>query len=244
MDIEKVGKFLKNSRKRLGFTQSYVANQIGVSPQAVSKWERGENMPDITYFPDISKIYQVSIKDILKEGIVGNEENKLPSQNIKLFENIIFEGLISNINSSDNIENIDVTLDHFIYMNDSQKHMILNSIMQKPDYIIALEEILPYTNKRHRLQIVANILQKKDFENLEEISVYMNNDMKQIALDCILAEKRLDIIEQIITIFNRKHRNCIVEHLNEIITDINVIENLMPFFDKSQIEKLREVYII
>lgn len=41
MDQEKVGKFIAEKRKAKGLTQEDVANQFGITSQAVSKWERG-----------------------------------------------------------------------------------------------------------------------------------------------------------------------------------------------------------
>ena len=48
MDSEKIGKFIKELRKRNNLTQADLANKYGVTYQAVSKWETGKNIPDIS----------------------------------------------------------------------------------------------------------------------------------------------------------------------------------------------------
>lgn len=65
MNIEKVGEQIAILRKSKGLTQSELGERIGVSFQAVSKWERGETLPDITLLPDLAKILETTIDFIL-----------------------------------------------------------------------------------------------------------------------------------------------------------------------------------
>lgn len=60
-----IGSFLKNFRIENGFTQEEVANHLGVSSKTISKWERGENYPDITFLPTISYYLGVSVDDLI-----------------------------------------------------------------------------------------------------------------------------------------------------------------------------------
>ena len=70
MDIKKVGEQITALRKSKGLTQSELGERTGVSFQAVSKWERGETLPDITLLPDLAKVLETSIDNIL----LGNEK--------------------------------------------------------------------------------------------------------------------------------------------------------------------------
>lgn len=56
-------------RKRNNFTQNDIAEKVYVSRQAVSKWERGESVPDIQTLRALSDIYGVSIDDIIKREL-------------------------------------------------------------------------------------------------------------------------------------------------------------------------------
>lgn len=52
---------IRSLRKEMGITQEEFANAIGVTTQAVSKWERNEGYPDITILPDIAAYFHVSL---------------------------------------------------------------------------------------------------------------------------------------------------------------------------------------
>ena len=63
---------LKNHRKNLGLTQEEVATRIGLSPQAVSKWENGDCLPDCFNLKALADTYGISL-DILLETEHTNE---------------------------------------------------------------------------------------------------------------------------------------------------------------------------
>ena len=71
MDPDKVGKFIKELRKKNNLTQAQFAEKYNVTYQAVSKWENGKNVPDVSLLKQMSKDYNISIDDIL-EGEVKN----------------------------------------------------------------------------------------------------------------------------------------------------------------------------
>ena len=52
-------------RKQKGLTQEALADAIGVTNQSVSKWESGQCCPDITLLPELAKIFEVSIDELL-----------------------------------------------------------------------------------------------------------------------------------------------------------------------------------
>ena len=66
LDQKLFGEKLRNHRKKLGMTQEDVAERIGVSPQAISKWESGDCLPDCFNLKAISNVYKIST-DVLLE---------------------------------------------------------------------------------------------------------------------------------------------------------------------------------
>lgn len=77
-----LGKRIMAQRKRLGLTQDQLAEKLGVTAQAVSKWENDQSCPDITMLPKLAEIFGVSTDELLgrqtqpavHEGEVINED--------------------------------------------------------------------------------------------------------------------------------------------------------------------------
>lgn len=76
MKEELVGKFIKNLRKSNNLTQAEFASKYGVTYQAVSKWENGKAIPDISILKQISEDFNVSLDDILEGEYSKKRFNK------------------------------------------------------------------------------------------------------------------------------------------------------------------------
>lgn len=60
----KIGKNIKRFRRECGLTQAELAKKLGVTTQAVSKWETQMNSPDIALIPRIAQVLGVSIDEL------------------------------------------------------------------------------------------------------------------------------------------------------------------------------------
>ena len=79
MDVRKIGAFLKYLRNEKGITQEQLAEKLGVSGRTVSRWETGNNLPDLSILVQIAEFYHVEIKEILngeREGGTMDSELK------------------------------------------------------------------------------------------------------------------------------------------------------------------------
>ena len=63
-----LGETLRAHRTKCRMTQEFVAETLGVSRQAVSKWENGTSDPSTSNLFALAKLYGVSVEDLLKEG--------------------------------------------------------------------------------------------------------------------------------------------------------------------------------
>ena len=60
-----LGKRIVQKRKQLAMTQEQLAEQLGVTAQAVSKWENDQSCPDITMLPRLAEIFGITTDELL-----------------------------------------------------------------------------------------------------------------------------------------------------------------------------------
>ena len=88
MDQEQIGKFIAKQRKLKELTQEELAEKLGITKNAVSKWERGLCLMDMSLLKPLSEILEVSVNDILAGEIIDDKdiEKKSEENIIKLTE--------------------------------------------------------------------------------------------------------------------------------------------------------------
>jgi len=65
MNQRKIGAFLKHLRKNKGLTQEELAERLYVSSRTVSRWETGNNMPDLDMLIELADFYDVDIRELI-----------------------------------------------------------------------------------------------------------------------------------------------------------------------------------
>ncbi|MBE6714759.1 MAG: helix-turn-helix transcriptional regulator [Ruminococcaceae bacterium] len=76
-----IGQKLSEKRRRAGLTQECVSEHLGVTPQAVSKWENDVSCPDISLLPEIARLYKTTVDEIL--SCEPEREVALISENVR-----------------------------------------------------------------------------------------------------------------------------------------------------------------
>lgn len=76
MNQEKISQLIKKIRTDNNLTQSQFANKYNVTYQAVSKWENGKNLPDITLLTQICRDFEIDINDFLEGNTTTKKHNK------------------------------------------------------------------------------------------------------------------------------------------------------------------------
>ncbi len=101
LDQIKIGKFIASLRKEKGMTQSELAAKIGVTDRAVSKWENGRGMPDISLIQSLCSELSISVNELLCGERISEEEIKIKADenivnSLKLnFKNIKYKRIIT-----------------------------------------------------------------------------------------------------------------------------------------------------
>lgn len=83
MDQIKIGHFIAVCRKEQGLTQLQLAEKLGITDRAVSKWETGKTMPDASLMLDLCKELHVTVNDLLSgERVTMENYDKTMEQNL------------------------------------------------------------------------------------------------------------------------------------------------------------------
>ena len=91
MNQIKIGEFLKELRKEKGLTQEQFAEQFNVSRRSVSRWETGNNMPDLDTLVEMADYYEIDLRELL------DGERKSEKMNEELKETVLKVAEYSNI---------------------------------------------------------------------------------------------------------------------------------------------------
>lgn len=76
MDMDKTGKFIAGCRKGLGLTQAALAEKLGITDRAVSKWETGKSLPDASIMLELCDILGISVNELLTGEKIAMENYK------------------------------------------------------------------------------------------------------------------------------------------------------------------------
>lgn len=110
MNQEKIGEFILKLRKEKNMSQLDLADKIGVTDRAISKWENGKGLPDISLMQPLCKELNITINDLLSGERVDNKDyqekfeenvlkaikysNKLVIKSILFYLGTFFSGII------------------------------------------------------------------------------------------------------------------------------------------------------
>lgn len=84
MEQVKIGKFIASKRKEQGLTQLQLAEKLGITDRAVSKWETGKSLPDASLMPELCKLLKITINDLLCGEVVSVENHNEKAEKVLL----------------------------------------------------------------------------------------------------------------------------------------------------------------
>ena len=81
MDQIKIGKFIAERRKFVNLTQFELAEKLGITDRAVSRWETGKTMPDSSIMLELCSILKISVNELLSGEILSMDDYKNQLEN-------------------------------------------------------------------------------------------------------------------------------------------------------------------
>ena len=84
MNQIKIGKFIADCRRQVNLTQMQLAEKLGITDKAVSKWERGIAMPDTSIMLELCDILHISVNELLCGEKISMENNNQKNEELML----------------------------------------------------------------------------------------------------------------------------------------------------------------
>ena len=83
MDQDRIGRFIAEKRKEQGLTQAQLAEALGITDRAVSKWETGRSLPDAAIMLELCGLLKITVNDLLNGEVVSMERyNETAERNL------------------------------------------------------------------------------------------------------------------------------------------------------------------
>lgn len=190
MDQEKIGKFILNLRKSNNLTQKELADKLNVTSQAVSKWENGRGIPDISFLKLLSKEFNINIDELLNGEVEKKNNYKLKiilSLGLLLIISILIGFMIIK-DDNFSVNTITSTDDNFIVKgvvayNNNQKGIYITSIeyLDSDDTNYVINSCGLYEHFDNVDSLLKECDNVKMFESYDELSAdNMNNLLRNI----------------------------------------------------------------
>ena len=84
MNQIKIGRFIAECRKKNNLTQMQLAERLGITDRAISKWENGKSMPDTSIMLDLCKELKITVNDLLSGEKINMENNNQKNEQLLL----------------------------------------------------------------------------------------------------------------------------------------------------------------
>jgi len=231
-DMKKTGARIAYLRKRQNMTQMELADKMEITYQAVSNWERGDNMPDISKLEKLAQIFRVSIDELI------TEEKK--SETVGSILDYIYSGGLIDKCSMDDIADVASifrpdTIDKIVEEKKKDEKEInktsfetINALapLIDEDLIVELTRQIKGVSLSNLLFIAPFLSEESLTELIEEASCDSIKDL--ISLAPYLDQADLDKILKI-------KRDC--------LTDINEIVSIAPFLSEEGLCDIIEFYV-
>lgn len=170
MDQIKIGTFIQSKRKEKNLTQQELAEKLNISHQAVSKWEKGETLPDASIILELCQILNTSADLLLNGGTYFMNNRKLLRikdvvsgfESIKNIKRVFgknssfYQGMVEGISKKMNFDFEDGLNNHFEVM---VAEVILQSICND-NYYVDIDEVNSYFTNKKMINIIKESLDK------------------------------------------------------------------------------------
>lgn len=252
INMGNVGFRISELRKAKNMTQMELADKMGISFQAVSNWERGISMPDISKLPEIAQLMGTTVDEILGEkselvdsAVNGNvdeylDNNTVTAKQLGDIAPILKPAQVDRIvmkTSINELGDIEVLLP-FISQD------VINEIARKMvEDGKSIEVLAPFVSRDIIAELAEIRYKNQGLSALEHMAPFIPKDRLQKIADEEYANRGLRHFESIAPFLNREYLNGLAREAIQK-EGIRAISGIVPFLDKGMLsEYVKEKYL-
>lgn len=263
MNTINIASVIAELRKKNNMTQSALAEKLDVSYQAVSKWERGESLPDISLLPKIADIFGISIDQLIR-GTLDLEDEKQIETATKLVVEAANETITEE--KEKNIENVIEQIAPMVKPSLMEKMMnkienkfngnstALYPFMSQADFSEFIEsnghelclneeikKMMPFLNRDNRSKVVDIIVEHHNYSEVKKIAPFLNQEQLGNIIDAMKADGETNF-KSLLPFLDRRNRNKVMDTIIQG-KELDKLSNIYPFMDNETKEKLVQLIV-
>ena len=206
MDMKKIGQYIRAQRKAAGLTQQQLADILGVSFQAVSKWENGDAMPDAGLLLDLADALHTSTDRLLSGGSVvkGDWKRMRVTDVIEGFSHMeaigrcfgenstFYTGMVEGVNRKMNID-----LVSYLHDPKTRSMLVIEALIQgiMNGYDVDMEEVRAYIANPRTVALVEEYLDQSTGNRLMQFANGYRNARAIREGQILVVRKQNDTVE-------------------------------------------------
>lgn len=239
-DMKQIGKKITNLRKANNMTQMELADKLDISFQAVSNWERGNTMPDISKLPELAEIFHISVDTLLNgkaplvEAVLdGTVDNYIEEGKLKEEEVADALPLLKPEQAEEILDKVDVSkfrsISSFLPFMDSD--VLAELAMEYAEHGDSVDELLPFLDEDDVSKIAHKFMEHGD--SISNCLPFMDED--DVASLAFKALVRNDSIDEFLPFMDTDDIAKLAKELEERGDSIS---QCLPFMDESAVSEL------
>ena len=254
-DVNQVSHMLKEARIRKNFTQSALAEQLGVTYQAVSNWERGESVPDISNLARLCNLLELDLYQLvgaeqnpeIAEWILFNTDtiDDTPIDTVAAVASMVPpEQLMETVRAKKDEIHKFSTLVQLAPFIDADLIEDLGANLS-PSYIGEVVELAPFVSNELCTRWIEKLESREDFDLdvglLSELGPYLSQEKMDQLSERVVPES-LTVLDSVTPFLSPSALCRLAERIERLTLDDFLIgmECLLPFLGRDTMERLHK----
>lgn len=246
-DMKIIGRKIAMFRKEKNLTQMELADMLNISYQAVSNWERGETMPDVSKLPELAQIFHASIDDILgnqkntkiiENIIAGNTvEDEINVEDFKSVAPLLKPNQINEVVKGINVINdISDIIDYLPFVSREVANKIAQMAIENEQIMIS--EFMPFISRQYADMLVLKAIEKNyEFKDLIDAIPFISREVADK-----IAQKGIEndeiALDEFMPFISRQYADILVLKAIEKNYSFKDLADAIPFVSREVVDKI------